>query len=519
MAGQSSSRGKADGEFSFLQRIIALFLGTSDEEREKRRLLKQLGKDLSKQRYRFYKPRSGEALGGLGRLFFEIYRVVGPAQSLLQGTEDSSALKTILIEMNHSEDQEALRAEFDEPQIRELSQKMSNKELVAHVRESMVSYFSRFDSSVAKRINDTFSAIQAFGSFARFDYYFVLRKFDSALPEGDFLYNPRFETINGEYVSDDIKDFLEVLIPLHADADWDTAFDALSEYRGVEIVNRQAWNKLLSSLDAVAGSGILTKIVQHIDDDPSFQPMVHTDQNQIVEAYLTKLKNQVETSIQKQLRERRGRKIEELLTAVFGTTSVATARYYTESANEVFGKKALAGFLHTDAINYLKAFLVDYFKRDVRVAVSELLIVRARWSDTNLSQQLSDSFHAVMNVAQAVVEFDDSLGPDGDLGIKLKRASGRVVEKDASTMKMLRQSLSEVNEHALEMVNGAANNLITLAKIVKTLIADNQKLTPDVVLNWKELEGFAEKPIRQTLVSVYNRIYYFIQLMQLYVKQ
>ncbi|MFW5688858.1 MAG: hypothetical protein ACOC1U_04725, partial [Spirochaetota bacterium] len=50
-----------DGSFGFLQRIISLFVGSGDPERDKRRLLKQIGKDLQRQKYKFYKPRSGQA--------------------------------------------------------------------------------------------------------------------------------------------------------------------------------------------------------------------------------------------------------------------------------------------------------------------------------------------------------------------------------------------------------------------------------------------------------------------------
>ncbi|MCK7517885.1 MAG: hypothetical protein MZV64_09340 [Ignavibacteriales bacterium] len=48
---------------------------------------------------------------------------------------------------------------------------------------------------------------------------------------------------------------------------------------------------------------------------------------------------------------------------------------YTEKANVVFAKRMLGGFTQTVALNYLRAFLIDFFKKDVRELV-DLLIIR-----------------------------------------------------------------------------------------------------------------------------------------------
>jgi hypothetical protein len=62
---QKEEKGKQDA--SFFERIIALILRSEDPEREKRRLLKQIAKDLKKQRYKFYKPKGFEAQPSLAK--------------------------------------------------------------------------------------------------------------------------------------------------------------------------------------------------------------------------------------------------------------------------------------------------------------------------------------------------------------------------------------------------------------------------------------------------------------------
>jgi hypothetical protein len=519
MGETASARSGTPEKQSFVERLVKLFTGGDDPEREKRRQLKALGKQLSKSKFKYYKPKSGEALPGLARLFYDIYRVVGPAQQLLQGSETSQALRSAVIEHKLSDEERGVRDAFADENIRALAQKMDTKQVAERVKASLSSYFHAFDASTVKWINETYNLVQLFANFARFDYYFVLRKFDGGFTEGDFSYTPRFDAINGEYVSDDLKDFLEVLIPLSREADWDTAFDVLHVYRGVDVVNRSGWKKLLSVLEEVRTTGILVHIVRHIESDITFQPTVRTSNARIVENYLNMLKTQVEGSIQKVLQERRGKKIDQLAKQVFGTTAVSRAKNYTEKANSQFTKRMLAGYTHTEAFNYLKAFLVDYFKRDVRVLVSDQLIVRGKWTDNVTSQTLSDAFHTVMEISQQLVEFDESLGEEGELGAKLKRAGGRVVGTDAASSKLLRQTVHEINEQVIRMINDSAGNLITIGKSLKMLIEDYQKPNHELLLNWKQIEGMSEEPLSTSMTEVYKHIYYFIQLLQMFVKK
>ena len=507
------------GSFGFLQRIVSACFGSDDPDRVKHRLLKLIGKDLQRQRYKFYKPRTREALPGLARLFYEIYRVVGPAQTLLQGAGQSAALRTMVIEANQSEEQRRHREELTESVIRERSESMNPKALTTHLKNSMVAYFSEFDSAATRRINDTYALVNTLINFVKYDYFFVLRKFDSNLAEGDFGYTPRLVPINAQYIGDDIKDFLEVAIPLERDIDWDPIFDILREYKGVDVIDRAIWKKVSVCIANIVGSGVLVKIAQHVDSDPGYTPDVRTDRKQVVESYLGALKTQVEASIQKLARERRTKKVDQLVQATFGTTDIRRTKHYTDAANLVYAKKKLAGFLHTAAVNYLKAFLVDYFKRDVRIVISDVLIVRGEWSDGVLSQQLSDSYYAVMNVAQQIVEFDDSLGDEGQLGIKLRKAAGRVVEREAGTAKQLSEALTSVNETAFRMVRETASSLIQMGKVLKALIEDLEKDRPELIHNWKQLQGFTDRPLRDQLIGIYKRTYYFVQLMQVSAKQ
>ena len=413
---KAKSKGAEDS--GFLGRILSLFMGANDPEKEKKRLLKLIGKELKKSRHKFYNPRGDQALPGLAKFFFEIFKVVGPAQTLLQNSEVSAGLRNIIIEMFLTDEQLALRDTLSEEVIREKAKTLDTKELAAEIKEAMISLFSFFDNDMMKQINSTYNLFMVFHTFVSYDYYFLLKKFDSNLSEHDYNYTPKFEMINGEYIADDLKDFLEVFLPLEKDANWDMLFDVLKEYRNVDIVSRPAWKKITNLLDDVKRNGVFDLIVRHVDKDPYFKAKTSLSNERIVEPYLNKLKTQTEMLIQKILQEKKGLKVEKLATLVFGTSAVARMKNYTDRANVTFSKKLLSGYTHTQCTNYLKAFLIDYVKKDAR-EIRDLLIVRGKWTTNLLSQQLSDSFHSILDLADQLVAFDDACADEGDYGVRI----------------------------------------------------------------------------------------------------
>ncbi|MFP4373829.1 MAG: DUF5312 family protein [Spirochaetaceae bacterium] len=514
--GQRSAGGEA--QQSLFERLIGALLGGEDEERLRKRQLKSIAKALKKSRFKFYKPRGGEAQPALAKFFHDIYRAVGPAQTLLSNAESSTALRGIVIDTYLSDAQRQQREALDEDRIREQARVKGTAELRDYLKDAIISFYRAFDNQTVKGINATYSNIRRLVNFVRFDYYFLLRKFDSGFPEGEFTYKPKFDSLQAEYVSDDLKDFLEVAYPLDKQADWDAVLDALRAYKGVETISRPEWKKAIGHLEDVLKSNVLTMIIQHVDKDPAFQPSSRKITERIVEPYLESLKSKAESTVQKLMHERRTEKADQLKQKVFGTTAISRTKYYTDTANLVFTKRNLSGYAYTEPINYLKAFLLDYVKKDIREVVRDILIVRGQWSDNITSQRMSEAFHQVFTIADQVVRFDDSLADEGELGQRVKRAMGRIKDRDAGTAKLLKQTLDEVNKQARAMIVDSAQALITMAKDLKTLIEDHDRKSGELLLNWKELDSYSEASLKARMVEIYRTTYYFVQLLQMYVK-
>lgn len=507
----------ATEELSFFDKILSVFVNLSDPDRQKKRLLRAIGKNLTKDRYKFYKPRGKEIQPSFGRFLYEIYKAISVVKKLVQTSDTSGSLKMVVIDLMMDERQQRLREALDERKIRESVRNADLKHVSDQVKETMINLVGSFDANKVKQINTTYGNLRAFVEFCHFDYYFTLKKFDSAISEDSFTYKPKFESIDAEYLIDDIKDFLDVAALLPVEADWDAVFDVLAAYRNVETVDRDQWQKIWKTLRNVIDSGVLEEIVRHGSDDPYWSVSAKGANHRIVEPYLTEIKNNVEETLQKIANERRNNKIEQLVKQVFGTTVVARTKNYTEKANMQFQRLESGGYAHVYAANYLKAYLLDVFKKDIREIVQDLLIVRGKWVTNVQAQQISDAYHGVLSVSEQLIKLDEELGDEGEVGQKMRRAMGRVVDRDRSSQKFIREILDQVNTQVSNMVNEAAQNLIIIGKNLKLLIEDVDRKEHQIITNWKELDSEIEDSLKARMGAIYKQLYYLVQLLQVYV--
>lgn len=515
--GKNASKAvEAPSKGGLIQRLLSIFSGMGDPDSEKKKLLKSIGKDLSRSRYKFYKPKGGETLPGLAKFFYEIYKITAPAQVLLGNAAASGALRSFVIESYLTKEQRAISERLTEAAILELSKKMSLRDLQETVKHDITSFMAVFDGEMSKQIDTAYNTLLAFINFVNFDYYFLLKKFDSSIPERNFASHPKFEPINGEYVADDIQDFLEVFKAIDFAIDWRPLFNALKEYRKADVVQYEAWAKLAPAAAELTQSQVLEQIVRHVKKDPYWAPEPRFPNERIVDPFLQKLKTQLETLLQGLVQEKRNAKIDEAAKQVFGTTVVLRMKNYTDKANVVFAKKMLGGYTQAQAMNYLKAYLMDYFKKDIR-ELADLLIIRGQWTTTIQSQQLSDNYHSLLETADQIVEFDESLADEGEIGTKLRNSLAKA-DRDKDAQKYLRNLLKDVNDRATNMVTKSAIGLIATGRILKSLAEDLDKPHHELILNWNSVEAQSPRPVKEWIVDVYKKLYYMVQLLQFFAK-
>lgn len=503
-------------EQSFFQKLFGSLFSSGDPEIQKRKQLKMLAKELSKNKFKFIKTAGDEALPLMAKFFYEIYKVVSSAQLILSNAQSSASLRMLVIDFSLNDTQRKISEHLTEESIKERGKTIPPQELANQIKNELSTYIREFDTEKATQIDTLSSNLSAFIAFANFDYHFLLKKFDSSLPERNFVSQPHFETIRAEYVADDLKDFISVAWALSVDADWEQVFKIIKEYKDIDVIPLSAWNKLISRLRDIKNSQVLEKSIQYITKDIGYTAKYTPVNEHIIDAHIEKLKTQTEGLIKKIQQDTQTTKSNELLMQLFGTTSIARLKYYSDRGNEQFERKSISGFTQYQPLNYMKAFLIDYFKKDIR-ELADLVLIRGKWTEPTTANQMSNAYYTLLETSEKITAFDDSFADDSELGQKFKNLLGRV-DRDREAGKIIRTQLKEANERASLLITAGSQNFIIFAKNLRILLEDKEKKHPELLLNWTEVDKQAERPVKELGVDVYKKIYIFITLMQLFVQ-
>ena len=511
----STSNKPAEKE-SFFQSLLSSLFKSSNPEAEKKRRLKNLAKTISKTKYHsFYRPTSGEMLAPFGKLIFELYKAVSSAQTYFRNTQNPAIFKRQIINYVLSENQLALLDELDEQKILELAKKVPFGKLSQDIEHKLQIFTNDFNETRAAKADNLEKAFSIFQDFCEFDYYMILKKFDSSYQEFNFNALPRLEKVNAEYILDDLKDFLAVAYSITDDSiDWSSLFDMLKETQSRELVSAGNWKKIIARIKSIQTSKSLDLIIQHISEDFTYETKTSYHHTSAIEPYIEKIENDTRNLMAKIEAEQKESKASSICMQIFGTASPQSLKYYTAEFNAPLEKKGLSLLEYTEPLNYLKTFLVEFVKKAIR-EYYDVVVIRGQW-DASLSAPMSNAYQELLKLSDEVTSFDEMMAEEGSMGIKVKTLLPKTAH-DAGAENIINRVVSDANDTARGYIIQGTQNLITIGKTVKQLIEDYVLPKPVIVQNWKELEKYIETPMKEFSVDIYKKIYLFVQLMQTYI--
>ncbi len=506
------SKGAAKSSNLF-QNLISSLFGGSDPEAIKRKALKNIAKELSKTKYHFYKAGSHEVDPSFAKFFYELYKAISPAQVLLQNTTPNN-MKKLVINSSMSENQHELLESLSEESISEAARKGSLKEVTQQVKQNLQTFTSGFDSAKITSIDALYTKMVLFSNFCQYDFYFLLRKFDNTLKERNFNGLPKFQAINGSYISEELKNFISVAWALPFDASWDDLFQLLKERNGsVEPIPLNVWKKIITRLRGLRDRRVFEMMIQLITENPNYSEIIKAEEQHIIDDYISQIKKQVEETLVTLKKKQTAGKVENLLTQIFGSTHIDSLRNYNESMSSVFARKNFEGYLYCEPLSYLKQFLLEYTKKEMR-ELSDILLVRGEWATQQLAAPMSEAYNQLLGISEKITTLDNKLAENGEFGVKLKTLLPRS-DRDKEARNIINMVLGDANYEAGKMLLTASKNFITYGQNLKMGLEDFVKVPHSkLIVNWKDLDHFAEGKLKQMCIDAYKKIYLFVSLLQ-----
>lgn len=500
-----------------IEKIMGLLGGKDDPNAKNKKIIKDIKKGLKKNS-KFYNVKKDEVTNSMAQFFYNLYSITSPYSDMLGGIESSKEFKKMIVE-NYMSDKQ-LKA-VEKLSIESINKRLSTSKNVklsaSQIQKEIIGLVSSFSSELTNQINNTFMIMLIFKELTCFNYYFLLKKFDSRLPNNDFVYKPNFVDIKDSYVGEDLKDFLEVLAIFDVTQNWKNVFTILAKYRENLTVDMKSWNKILKSIQETKNSNILLNIVKVADEDPFYEVKTHFNEVSIVEDYIKSIRVDAEETLKGVLRQKKEQAKVKYIEMIFGDAgSVDRNKYYTKHANITYEKKELEGYLYVDPINILRAYYLDYFKTEAK-SVIEILLIQGQWSTHVTSQEFSEAFHKIQELLPKTIDLDNSLADDEAIGTRIKtmlRKSG----KDMIAKNALDSEIKTVNAEAKVIVEGSAATLVLLGNIIKAILEEFKAGKVELIMNWKELQATQEEPLEEMMLNTYKKLYYMVQLIQQTIK-
>ncbi|WP_407397178.1 DUF5312 family protein [Treponema sp.] len=497
---------------NFIKDLLSTFFGGSDPEAQKKKILKGIAKSLSKTKYKFYKMGSNEVDPSFAKFMLDLYKAISPAQAMIQSFENPNALKRLVL--NHSLTEKQLEAleNLSEESIVELARKQPLKAVNEIVRGHMETFTSAYDSTRIAKTDSLYTKLMCFANFVQFDYYFTLKKFDNTIKEHDFSKAPKFAAINGSYIIEDLKNFIDVAWVLPFDADWSDVFKLIKSVKGADPIPMGTWKKILARIKYLRDNRIIEMLIQLISENPLYRDEVSPKELYIVDDYIADVKKAADKTLDELQAKQTAGKVDGLLVQIFGTNEVEHLKYYNEAGSAPFERKGIGSFAYAEPLGYLKQFILDYIKKDIR-ELSDILLVRGEWANQQLATPMSDAFHNLVDIAADITALDNSVNETVDLGLKMKTHLPRA-DRDKESKGIIQTTLNQVNDTAGKLLKRSMALLISYDRNLKMILEDCVKKHQELILNWNDIDHFAEGQLKQMSIDAYKKIFAFVSLIQ-----
>jgi len=494
-------------------KVFSFFSG-DDPADDKYNMLKQVIKDLQQNKFsKYYRIKTEEIDPSFSAFLFSVYKLTYPVKVFMQDEKKMNRLRQIIIESFM--DIAALETvkRLDTSAIEARARSVAPMELAAQIQTDIDKLVSQFDENRRHAVDRCYSMVAALGQLVNFNYFGLFRRIDTHFIEASFGVEPKFPAVKAVLFVKELGEFLSISAPMKPEDDWKNLLNLLKICDGQEVVNPDHFITLIKHLREMHTNKILELMIQCTIRNPVWHWKPKIPDEKIGDTWLEEKCAEAGSYIDQINGAQKRSQINTLIGEIFEASDLVRLHNYTVQQGEIFRKKQLDYFIYAEGINYLKAFLEDYLYREIK-ELCDILLIRGQWTNNAMSKEMSEALHQLTEISVPIAALDEALAEDGADGSRLRAAVIRV-DRDKTQARYINSIIGNNNNDALELINLAAQEFITIGKHLKSLIEDVQKKHPELLINWRELGLVSKEPIPQRMVNNYKKINYFIQLLRL----
>lgn len=502
---------------SIFDKIIEFITGFTSDERIKIRKLKEINKKLKHLKFSFYNYKKDQILPAFGNYLYELYRMCQNISKFMDTKKHYTSIKQFIFEMYSTDKQKKLKYELEREHIdKAIKSSINPKEAINKVKKNIKEYIHSFDHDMIKKINSTYNQIADISNIVNFDWFFLVHKFDSEITETNFNYKPDFEPIEGKYVIDEIitiNDYLETI-------DFNKDFKNVIEY--IKTVSDDEGHvsilrNIIKNSKTLKKNEYLFHLVRLIQKDPFFKPQTFPNKAKVVQDYIYNFQVEIQQIVNRSLKELKKSKIDRLLMDIFHKTAIVRLKHYSDRLNDLMIKKSVVGFKHIEPLNYLKAFLLDFCKGEIKPRIDSLLI-KGTWSTHTLSSEYSSLLEQFNKLSDKILEFDEQCSEDERYGKSIRKLVF-AVKHDPNALSMLKKTVYKVDSEATQLLFQGINLFLSASTKIRELIDDANSKSSSIIVDIDKIKWDFNGEIVEELSEILRKLNNFNSLLRTFVKE
>ena len=505
-----------DIQETFIDKIIEVFTGLKSEDRIRSRKLKEIGKELQQSKKKFYNYKKDTVLPAFSEAIYEIFRNSQSIARYFDVKTHSKSIKEFLFDSFVTNKEREVKDKLSKEKLKVfiISSADPNKS-IQEVKDTLKQFVHSFDTKMVNKINETYNQIVNLSYLISYDWYFVIHKFDSNITEVNFDYKPSFEVLDGKYIADDITAINDYLTSINFNEDFDNVLTYLHQISSDNSLS-DILKKIIHQLRTIKRDEYLTKMIKVITKDPYFKPKNFASKEKIVQDYIMTFQTEVRETIEECIRDINKNKVNKLLLEVFNTTIIVRMKNYSARINEFLLSKGIGGGLkYVEPLNYIKAFMLDICKGEIKPRI-DLLIIKGTWESNGLTSKYTQLLDNINKMSARVIEFDEKCSDEGTLGKDLKKYSG-VLKHDKNEQTAVRRTIVSVDGEAQSIIIECINMTVDLGKSIKLLIEDYNTKIPKLIINFHKIKWDFTGEFNADMITIYKKLSNMVALLKRYV--
>ncbi|BDU62970.1 hypothetical protein BOFE_05100 [Candidatus Borrelia fainii] len=514
---------------SLVDFLVSIFNRELTPEQVKQRRLREVKNNLSKVG-NFFSASKIQALPQFAKFIYSLYKAFMPFKFFVQRYRTSNKIIHFVVEKYLNDSQK---------QALEYIYSFSSNDIVNFTPDisknldSNLNYLlNNITQEQIRLIDETCGALDIFFDLVLYQYYSIIKNFDSLFPENDFIYKPRFNAVSCGVILDDIKDFLECIYSIRDVSIWRNLYDILLEVYGDRDnfpIKPNVWLKILTSIIEINKNKEILYLIRYVSGDPDYLPISGVKKSKVkAKLFFNDLSKHVSNERAKIEILQKNSKSKLLAEKLFPGMTLVSLENYSERMHAKITSTIVntTGYVYSDLLVYLKTHVVNFVKKDLSDIIN-VLIIKGQWKDMEVSRDISNDIHSLVGIYSNIIDFDNNLGEQGTYGNRINSLLHRISIGDKSSEKLLLNIIADINKKAFILLNEYYSVIKSLEKRLNDCLDDYFKpaLEKEFIYNWKELDIELVKSYGNNvnfgsiIKNVVDSLNLFLKLMDLYLEK